>query len=258
VTARTIASPAGPLRVDDGGRRGPPVLFVHSLAGNLGHWAEALERCRATRRAVALDLRGHGSSARPPGPDALAIDAVAGDLAAVADGCGLERFVLVGHSYGGGVALAYAGAHPERVERLLLLDPVGDGTRMDAGEVQPFLDRLDSHYTATIESYWATISGPDPAVRERLLRDLRATPRDTVVGGFRAALRFDPASALARYRGPALAVVTPANDAAFSLHRVGRLPHRVIEGTGHWIQLDRPAEFGNILDGFLAATSPRS
>jgi pimeloyl-ACP methyl ester carboxylesterase len=184
---------------------------------------------------------------------AFAIEALAGDIAAVADACGLERFVLVGHSLGGGVALAYAGAHPERVERLLLLDPIGDGTRIPAESVQPFLDRLDSdQYSSTIESYWETISGPDPAVRARLLRDLRATPRATVVAGFRAAMRFDPAAALNRYRGPTLAVVTPPNDAPFSLHQVGKLPHRVIQGTGHWIQLDRPAEVGNILQAFLA------
>ena len=252
MTARTIAGPAGSLQIDDGGRGGTPLVFVHSLAGNIGHWADALERTRAHRRAVAFDLRGHGRSAGPSDSSKFAIEALAGDVAAVADACRLERFVLVGHSLGGGVALAHAGMHPDRVERLFLLDPIGDGTRIPAAEVQPFLDRLDSdQYAATIESYWETISGPDPALRERLLRDLRSTPRDTVVAGFKAALRFDPSSALARYRGPTLSVVTPANDAAFSLHRVGKLPHQVIEGTGHWIQLDRPAEFGKILDGFL-------
>jgi pimeloyl-ACP methyl ester carboxylesterase len=253
MSARTVAGPAGSLQVDDGGRGAPAVLFVHSLAGNIGQWSAALAHCRGTRRAVAFDLRGHGRSAGPSGNDAFALEALAGDVAAVADACGLERFVLVGHSLGGGVALAYAGMHPARVERLLLLDPVGDGTRLPADEVQAFLDRLDSDaYTITIESYWQTIGGPDPAVRERLLRDLRDTPRATVVAGLRASMRFDPAPALSRYRGPTLAVVTPANDAPFSLHQVGKLPHRVIEGTGHWIQLDRPAEFARILDGFVA------
>jgi pimeloyl-ACP methyl ester carboxylesterase len=257
MSARTIAGPAGSLRVDEGGRGSAAVLFVHSLAGTSGHWADALQRSRRHRRAVAFDLRGHGWSAHPQAEEALAIEALAGDVASVADACGLERFALVGHSLGGGVALAYAGLHPERVDRLLLLDPIGDGTRIPAAEVQPFLERLDSdQYTGTIESYWETIAGPDPVVRERLLRDLRATPRATIVGGFRAATRFDPAPAFARYRGPTLAVVTPANDAPFSLHHVGNLPYRVIEGTGHWIQLDEPAEFDRILAEFLAATSP--
>ena len=253
MTVRVVAG-AGALSVDDGGDGAPAVLFVHSLAGQAAHWSAALEHCRPHRRAVAFDLRGHGRSDPLDDRAEVAIETLADDVRAVADACGLRRFALVGHSLGGGVALAFAGAYPDRVDRLLLLDPIGDGTQMPAAEVQPFLDRLDSPaYDSTIESYWGTISGPDVAVRERLLADLRATPRQTVVAAIRATLRFDPTPALLRYRGPALAVVTPANDAPFSLHRVGRLPHRVVEGTGHWIQLDRPAEFARLLDGFLDA-----
>jgi pimeloyl-ACP methyl ester carboxylesterase len=143
--------------------------------------------------------------------------------------------------------------HPERVERLLLLDPIGDGTRLPASDVEPFLSAVDSPaYVETIERYWSTISGPDPDVRARLLADLRATPRETVIGVLHAVARFDPKPALAAYRGPALAVVTPANDAPFSLHRVEPgMPHRVIEGTGHWIQLEKPDEVGRMIEEFL-------
>jgi pimeloyl-ACP methyl ester carboxylesterase len=248
--SRRIPGPAGKLAVDDGGK-GAPVVFVHSLAGNTGHWAAQLDHLRSSRRAVALDLRGHGRS--EPSKSSYAIDSVAGDVGAVADALGLERFALVGHSMGSGVALAYTGAHPERVDRLLLLDSIGDGTQIPTAEMQPFLDGLDSPaYQETIEGYWDTIAGPNVAVRERLMRDLRATPRETVVEGFKAVLRFDPNPALARFRGPALAVVTPSNDFPSSLHRLkGGPPHRVIERTGHWIQLDQPAEVNRILDQFL-------
>jgi pimeloyl-ACP methyl ester carboxylesterase len=246
-----IVGPAGELAVGDGGQ-GAPIVFVHSLAGNATHWSEQLAHLRKTRRAIAFDLRGHGGSAPPAGRD-YAIESVAGDVGAVADGLGLERFALVGHSMGGGVALAYAGRHPERIERLLLVDPIGDGTQIPAGEVEPFLARLDSPgYAGAIEGYWKNISGPNPAVRERLLSDLRATPRETVVEAFKAVTRFDPKPALVRWRGPTLAVVTPTNNWPFSLHRIGAgLPYQVVEGTGHWLQLDRPAEFNRLLDRFL-------
>ena len=245
-----IPGPVGTLAVDDGGQ-GAPVIFVHSLAGTGAHWSAQLEHLRRSRRAVAFDLRGHGSSEPPK--DGYAIAAVAGDIGAVADALGLERFALVGHSMGGGVALAYAGAHPERVASLLLLDSIGDGMQIPAAAMRPFLDALDSPaYLETIEGYWNTIAGPNSAVRERLMHDLRATPRETVVAGFKAVLRFDPKPALARFRGPTLAVVTPSNDFPASLHRLkGGPPHRVIEGTGHWIQLDQPAELNRILEQFL-------
>jgi pimeloyl-ACP methyl ester carboxylesterase len=248
---RRIAGPAGRLAVDDGGS-GDPVVFVHSLAGNAGQWSAQLDQIRKRRRGVALDLRGHGRSEAPRN-GAYAIDLVAEDVGAAADALGLERFALVGHSFGAGVALAYAGAHPERVSHLLVADPVGDGTQTPEAEVRPFLDALDSPaYTETIESYWSSIAGSDGAVLERLLRDLRATPRETVVGGLNATMAFDPKPALARFRGPILAVVTPANDFPYSLHKLGAgLPHRVIAGTGHWLQIERPEEFNRILERFL-------
>lgn len=246
-----IDGPAGALAVDDGGR-GEPVVFVHSLAGTTEHWAAQLEYLRPIWRAIALDLRGHGQSEAPRDGD-YALAAVAGDVAAVADALGLERFALVGHSMGGGVALTYAGAHPQRVTRLLLVDPIGDGGQVPAEEIEPFLRQLETEaYEEAIQGHWSSIAGPDEAVRERLLRDLRQTPRDTVVQGLKAVMRFDPHPALARFRGPTLAVVTPSNDYPYSLHRLGAgLPHRVVTGTGHWLQLDRPAEFNRLLDQFL-------
>jgi pimeloyl-ACP methyl ester carboxylesterase len=250
--SRRIAGPAGKLAVDDGGT-GDPVVLVHSLAGNAGQWSGQLEALRPGRRGVALDLRGHGKSDAPRNDD-CSIESFAGDVGAVADALGLERFALVGHSFGAGVALAYAGAHPERVTHLLLADPVGDGTQTPEAEVRPFLDALESPaYTETIESYWSSIAGSDGAVLERLLRDLRETPRGTVLGGLHATMAFDPKPALSRFRGPILAVITPANDFPYSMHRLGGgLPHRVITGTGHWLQIERPGEFNRILERFLA------
>jgi pimeloyl-ACP methyl ester carboxylesterase len=250
--SRRIAGPAGKIHIDDGGA-GDPVLFVPSLAGSVGQWADQLAHVRKTRRGIALDLRGQGLSDAPKdGKYDLA--SVAGDIGAVADALAIQRFALVGHSMGAGVALSYAGAHPERVSHLLLADPIGDGTRTPDAEVRPFLEALDSPaYTETIEGYWSSIAGSDGAVLERLLRDLRHTPRETMIRSLHAVMAFDPKPALARYRGPTLAVITPSNDFDYSLHKIGGgLPHRVISGTGHWLQIDKPGEFNRILDRFLA------
>jgi pimeloyl-ACP methyl ester carboxylesterase len=249
--SRRVAGPAGKLAVDDGGR-GDAVIFVHSLAGNMGQWSGQLDEVRKRRRGVALDLRGHGASEAPKNGEYF-VEAHAEDVAAVADGLGLERFALVGHSFGAGVALTYAAAHPERVTHLLLADPIGDGPETPEALVRPFLEALDSPaYTETIEGYWSSIAGSNGAVLERLLRDLRQTPQEAVVRGLHSVMAFDPKPALAKYRGPTLAVITPANDYSYSMHRVGTgIPHRVIAGTGHWLQIERPAEFNGIMKRFL-------
>ncbi|HEX3142240.1 MAG TPA: alpha/beta hydrolase, partial [Rhizobacter sp.] len=129
---RVVKGPAGQLAVDGGGSGGLPVLFVHSFAGSTQHWQPQLQHLRSSRRAVAMDLRGNGHS-DPPRNNDYAITGFADDIAAVADGLGLQRFVLVGHSMGGSAAAAYARQHPDRVAGLAL---VATPAKMNADEAQ--------------------------------------------------------------------------------------------------------------------------
>ena len=232
------------------------MVFVHSLAGNSSHWSNQLEHLRRTRRAVALDIRGHGRS-EPPKDSNYTIAAMTGDVAAAVDTLGgLDRFVLVGHSMGGGVALVYSGRYPDRVAGLVLVDPIGDGKQIPEAEGKAYLSGFETNYDSTSQAYWTTVGGPDSAIRTRLLTDLKATPREAVVQVLRDVMRFDPDPALARYSGPKLSIVTPHNDMPSSLHRLGKgFPHRVVEDTGHWIQLDKPDEINRLLDEFLKTVS---
>jgi pimeloyl-ACP methyl ester carboxylesterase len=251
------AESTGRLVVDDGGRGGLSVVFAHSLAGNARHWEGQLDHLRMSRRAVAFDFRGHGQSQSAPDGD-YALSAMATDIGEVVDTLGLDRFVLVGHSMGGGAALLYAAAHPDRVAGLLLVDPIGDGKQISVAEADDFIGGFESDYDNASRMYWTGIAGPNGAVQSRLLADLRATPREVVLAVLRSVMRFDPEPALARYQGRILSVVTPANDQSFSLHRLGKgFPHRVVTGTGHWIQLDRPDELNQIMDQFLERISSK-
>jgi pimeloyl-ACP methyl ester carboxylesterase len=100
---------------------GPDLVFVHGLAASRAFWflhyAMPLSR---HFRITLFDLRGHGYSGVP----ASGYDAVtqAADLAALLDHLEIRNCALVGHSYGGAVALEYAGRHPARVSRLALMD----------------------------------------------------------------------------------------------------------------------------------------
>lgn len=243
----------GELHLDDGGRGGVPVVFVPSAAGSTEHWAAQLSHLRPRRRAVALDLRGHGRSAVPRDGD-YRIASLAGDLAAALDHLGLERVVLVGHSLGAVVSATYAGAHPDRVAGLFLLDPAGDGRKLPPEVVQPMLAGLRADPYAATEAYWMTMLGPSSAeVRARLMRDLRATPGPAIVGPLEDLLVFDPITPLASYHGPRMAVITAANETPAALHaQLPDLPVRKV-ATGHWVQLDDPQGVNRLLDEFLAS-----
>jgi len=241
--------------IDDEGTDSVPVIFIHSLAGNTQQWSAQLDHIRKARRVIALDLRGHGQSAAPANGD-YAIEALAQDIHTVVEQLGIERFVLVGHSMGGSVAGAYAGAHPEQVVGLLLADPSGDSTQMPAEQAQQFLGALDSEaYTNVVEGYWKQIlSGGAEATEVKVMQDLRNTSKETVVGVFRELLKYDPVPALKRFDGPKLSIISVHNENLFALHNlVSDLPHQKITGTGHWLQMDKPEEFNWIMDDFLAS-----
>jgi len=248
-----VQARAGRLYVDDAGKGDTPLLFIHSLAGNTHHWEKQLEHVRKNGCGIAFDMRGHGRS-DPPRDGDYTFEAGADDIQAVMDALGVDQAILVAHSMGAGVAARFAATRPERVAGLLLADPVGD-QRLAPDEMQQFLVALESaHYERFIRDYWRQIIGPNEALQERLLLDLEQTPRSAVVGMLWALQRTNLTNCILAYRGPKRAVVTPLNDFPFSLHNIDPAlqPPVVIEGTGHWLQIEKPDEFNAIMDRFVA------
>jgi pimeloyl-ACP methyl ester carboxylesterase len=248
-----VTGPEGRLHVDDGGQGGLPVVFVHSFAGSSGHWSAQLAHLRATRRAVAFDARGHGLS-DPPRSGSYAVSALAEDIAVVADGLGLKRFVLVGHSMGGSSAIAYAGAHPDRVASLVLVGTPGQSSPEQASRV---MTSMQTDYEKVSDGYWKTLlAGAQPAVDARIRGDLTHVPREAALSIIGAIFAYDPLPALRAYPGPKLLVDTPHGEGPQSLHtQAPEIPRKVIEGTSHWPHMDKPDEFNRILDEFLANAS---
>ncbi len=249
-----VSGPGGSLFVDDGGSGSTPVVFVHALAGDTTHWNAQLDHLRPTRRALALDLRGHGRS-DAPNPPSYTVDAFASDIAAVVEARGLERFVLAGHSLGAAACMSYAARRSKQVAGLFLLDPATDARRVPREMTSRLLHALRSDaYDETVAAYFEPMLHRTTAVvRKRVLDDLRATPHGTVIEALEAAASFDPVTALRTYAGPKLAVITPSNRSPHSLPvLVPELPSSQVDSFGHWLQLDAPDIVNARLDEFLA------
>jgi pimeloyl-ACP methyl ester carboxylesterase len=253
VTSRLIAGPRGRLAVEEAGVGEPAVVFVHADLGTSAQWARAQAHVAESRRAVALDLRGHGAS-DPPADGDYSYAGRAADVGAVLDALAVGRAVLVGHSGGATTALHYASTHPERVEALLLVDPPSDGRQFPAEQKEAHLAQLRSpQFREATRAYYGSIAGHDAAVRAQVLGDADRTPQATIVGTMEALGAYDPGPALRGYRGRRLALVTPLGDLPAALYRVDpTLPHRTVAGTGHWIHLDDPEGFERTLDEFIA------
>ena len=102
--------------------RGPDVVLLHGLATNRAFWyaSHAQDLVAAGYRVTLFDLRGHGYSDQPD--SGYSAVAMAEDLRAVVQQLSLQQPILIGHSYGGGVALEFAAQYPSQVGALALLD----------------------------------------------------------------------------------------------------------------------------------------
>jgi pimeloyl-ACP methyl ester carboxylesterase len=246
----TIDGPAGQLYVDDGGHAGLPVLLVHCFAGSTAHWKSQLSHLRQRRRAIAMDLRGHGRSDLPADGD-FSVPALARDIAAVADALDLRRFVLVGHSLGGSAAAAYAGEHPQRLRGLVLVGTPGKAPTELARQV---MNGLHADYDKVMGTYYRyLLAGAQPAIDDELEAQRRRVPREQALALIGAVFDFDPLPSLARYTGSKLIIDTPHGDGPGALHaQMPDVTRKQIAGTSHWPHLDKPQEMNRLLDEYLA------
>ncbi|HEU5441624.1 MAG TPA: alpha/beta hydrolase [Ktedonobacterales bacterium] len=113
--------------------QGEPMLLLHGRGSSAARFAPILAQLAAERRVLALDLPGWGLSDKPPFTGRRAADALkvwVEGVRTLLDDQGIERVDLLGHSMGGFTALGFALDAPERVGRLVLVDPGGVGTQM--------------------------------------------------------------------------------------------------------------------------------
>ena len=105
---------------------GPVVVLLHGLAGSSSTWLPVMSLLGAHAHVIAPDLLGHGLSAKPHDGD-YSLGAYAAGLRDLIVALGFERVTVVGHSFGGGVAMQFAYQFPELVERLVLVASGGFG-----------------------------------------------------------------------------------------------------------------------------------
>lgn len=101
---------------------GPPLVLIHANFASLLSWDTSVESLRNTHRVLRFDMTGHGLTGPDPSGD-YSLERTVELTSRFVDALQLKHFSIGGTSLGGTVAMHYTAAHPERVERLILLSP---------------------------------------------------------------------------------------------------------------------------------------
>jgi pimeloyl-ACP methyl ester carboxylesterase len=258
---------------------GETILLIHGMAGSSDTWRAMIPALAKKYRVVAPDLLGHGRSDKPRGDYSLGAFAVW--LRDLLDELGVTRATIVGQSLGGGVAMQFVYQHPDYCQRLVLISSGGLGPDVGwtlrllsapgAELIMPIIapppvlkagNKLRSWFSSVgvqsprgAEIWSAYSSFADSQTRQAFLRTLRSVV-DYRGQAVSALNRLHVASEL-----PIMAIwgdkdqIIPVSHAyaAQEVRPESRL--EVLEGVGHFPQVERPAEVVDLLDDFITSTS---
>ncbi|MCH0565750.1 MULTISPECIES: alpha/beta fold hydrolase [unclassified Streptomyces] len=246
------------LTYDDEGPRdggGVPLVFVHGWTANRHRWDHQTAHFSVHHRVVRLDLRGHGDST---GAGVRTIEEVARDVLALLDHLKIERCVLIGHSMGGMTAQTIALSHPERVERLVLVNSIsrmayspGRALLMAASTLVPF----KLFIAANIQRAFAP-GYPREEVRA-YVQASGGISREVVMTLYGAMRNFDVLDRVGEIRVPTL-LVHGSHDVQLPVKQMLRMatayPDAVVRmvDAGHELPVEKPAELTAAIERFLS------
>ena len=238
---------------------GPAVVLIHGWACDRSFWSKQIEALSGVCRVLAPDLRGHGASS--VSEDGYSLALLTEDIRSLCHDLKVGPFVLVGHSMGGMVAQRYALDNPGDLAGLVLVataaaDPENAlVSRRIAAEsrAEGFRKALLSHSA----SWFTKDSDPELVawVQDRMLR----TPEHVALQLVKAYGGLDMRPELLALDMPTL-VIGARGDASTPVDRSVELSRLIpganlviVNGTGHFVQLERPYEVSEALEVFVAS-----
>lgn len=242
------------------GRRGQPIIFLHSWLGSWRYWLPTMDHISERYRAYAIDFWGFGESDRHDSAFSLSeyVDMLYGFM----DNLGLNKVNLAGHGLGGMVAIRAASEQPQRFLKIMAVNTPIQGTHIQNVSRPGALSRLFGRSTPT--NVWARLVRQlEVEYREvlnEIVEDTESLTETVVRRVLDSILETDLRPELGRLELPLLAVygekdaIVSVEQAAFLREDHGYLQQVIkLPKSNHFPFLDQPNIFNRMLFDFLAS-----
>jgi pimeloyl-ACP methyl ester carboxylesterase len=232
------------------------VVFVHGWTCDESFWKFQCPALTGGNRRylITLDLPGHGKSAAPPEAE-MSMDNYARAIASVLDRLAVKQAILAGHSLGTPVVRQFARLYPARTRGLILVDGTiyaPDGAAKAQGREEIYRGAAGmATRRKVVQAYLTQYMNGE--VRAQIAKVMESTAEATAVGAMRGMLNLAMWRDESPVNAPALAVYQKGHplSPAYLRRLFPRVEYHTIANTGHFLMMERPAEFNALVNRFL-------
>ena len=258
LSAGTAGSGQPELAAFERGSGEPTLVLIHGLGQDHTVWNRIAPMLAARHRLVLVDLPGHGAT---PAMSPVTVKAIADALDRTLKARKVKRAVLVGHSYGGLVAMEEATQHAERAAGVVSID-IATYTTLDSTRIANLEKVIQERYSLFIHGVFETMTRDETQV-DSVLAKAESIPHDLMAEYFRDAWHTDLRPSIRTLKTPVLVVATdtmwPAAESWTSARKrlgyetAGPAVGRRIWESGHLIPIDQPDSLADAIVGFSSA-----
>ena len=257
-----LTRPTVTLHYEDTLRGDETIVFLHGWCDGSPSWGSTLEAFKGDYRCLAPDMRGHNRSGRPR-DFCYSVEALSNDVVALCESLGVTKPVVVGHSFGGMLASVIAGRYPGFARAIVVEDQALDFRPFSAQmrNLEGVIRGEQSHMPFRQQMLSSMMTDLMPAEGRTMLQALQdATPPEIGMALWAALFEFTPAEmaglgddAMAALAGQPSALIDAQETEGYYATVRAAAPDVQIHtlGGGHWVHLEKPAEFRAALRGFL-------
>ena len=248
------------IAFEDTGTGSPAILVVHGFGGTRHHFDAEVAALRTAHRVVAIDRSGHGES--DPDPDGYAIGRVAAELHELCIDLGLDRVLVVSHSFDK-PSIELAARHPELVSGLVILDGPTVPSPEFTTASQAFADGFGgTEWRAAIRTFadqWVFPAGLPEADRQAVVAMVAGTGREVLAATWQAFIEHDATPAIRALACPVLYVAgTFPCDLDVLRTMIADLEIVEIRGRGHMLTMSAADEVSALIANFATRLTNRA